>query len=249
MRSGDFKENILEAISLGADTVEIHLADPEDVNWEELKELTDGKITICALGSGLSCGKYGLSLTSSDPEVCRRSQEKLKKYIDAAEKVSAAVVLGSIRGKNVDGLSFEEYEARLIENLRPVVQYAEEHRTTLLLELINHYELTYYNTLKDIASLAEKLGSPYFKVHLDTFHMNIEETSVYDSIAAMKGLLGHVHVADNTRREPGSGTFNFPEMARALRDIEYEGYLSMECFSSDGADETLKRGLDYIKSL
>lgn len=249
LRSGELKANLREAVELQADTVEIHLPDPQVLCLEEIKTQTEGVLSVSALGTGLSCGKYGLSLTSPDPAVCEKTQQKLREYIDAAEQLSASVIIGSIRGKNQQNLSFEEYEALYIRNLEPVISYAAEHHTELVLETINRYELPFYNCIEAMAKLVRKINQPNVKVHIDTFHMNIEETDVYRSVAGLKGILGHIHMADNTRLVPGTGTFNFKALKDGLKKTGYEGSLSMECFNPENSREAINIGLTYMKQL
>ena len=249
LRSGDLKENLLEAIELNADTVEIHMADPEKVDTDMVKNIIAGKLGISAIGTGLSCGKYGLSLTSDDQEVIKRSQEKLKVYIDLAQKLSAAVIIGSIRGKNEGKLPLAEYENLFIESLQPVIAYAKDCNTDIVLETINRYELPFFNSIPEMAKLVRKINQPNVKVHIDTFHMNIEETSVFGSVADLKGILGHVHTADNTRIQPGVGTFDFKSFKDALDNIGYTKSLSMECFNPNQKKSSIISGLAFMRQL
>ncbi len=249
LRSGDLEANLLEAIEVGADTVEIHMADPEKVDVEMVKEVTAGKLAISAVGTGLSCGKYGLSLTSDDKAVIAKAQEKLKVYIELAQKLDAAVIIGSIRGKNEGKLPVDAYEELFIESMQPVIAYAKECNTVLVLETINRYELPFFNSIADMAGLVRKINSPFLQVHIDTFHMNIEEVSVCESVASLKGILGHIHTADNTRLHPGSGTFDFVSFKKALDTIGYEKSMSMECFNPKEEKSSIIAGLKFMRQL
>lgn len=248
LKCGDLILNLKEAIEVQADTVEVHLSDPEELDIKQINGLIDGRLGISALGSGLSCGKYKLSLTSPDEAVRKKTQKKLKAYIDAAEDLASVVIIGSIRGRNEQGLSLEEYEELFIKSLIPVIDYAEEHNTDLVIETISRYELPFYNTIAEMTRLIKRINRSNVKVHIDTFHMNLEELNVYESVAGIGELLGHVHMADNTRLIPGSGTFAFKELKKALDHVGFSS-MSMECFNPGFGQDNIIKGLHYIKSL
>lgn len=79
-----------------------------------------------------------------------------------------------------------------------------------------------------------KVGAPNLKVHLDTYHMNIEEKSFYDAVLSARGLLGHVHASENDRSIPGTGHVDwdglFRGLFRGLSEIGYDGRMVVETF-------------------
>lgn len=107
-------------------------------------------------------------------------------------------------------------------------------RAALLLEPLNRYETYFLNRVGQALEIAEAVKHPRVKVLADLFHMNIEETSPSDPIRAAGSYLGHVHIADNNRLQPGLGFIDFRPAFAALRAIGYEGYVSIECWSPDG---------------
>ena len=247
LRMGDLKQNLLEAVEVGTDSVEIHLADPELVDVKEVKEILGNKVTVSAIGTGLSCGKYGLALTSGDDETLQKTYKFLRAYIDLAAELDAGIIIGSIRGKNEKNLPINEYETAFIEAMKPVIEYAREKNTLVFLETINHYELPFYNSLETMGALIRKIDSEFVKIHIDTFHMNIEDTTVYECVKEIKDIIGHVHIADNTRLEPGTGTFDFKSFKRALEEIGYTGAISMECFNPNDERRAIVEGLNYLR--
>ena len=85
---------------------------------------------------------------------------------------------------------------------------------------------------------------------LDTFHMNIEEDSIGCSIKNSKGLLKHIHLADNNRKMPGFAHINFREIVKALRESEFDRYMSFEPFVPDAYYENdIRSGIELIRSL
>jgi sugar phosphate isomerase/epimerase len=115
----------------------------------------------------------------------------------------------------------------MLNELGPI---AAAHNTLLLLEPLNRYEQHYLRKLSDGKAAIERAGSPNGVALLaDTFHMHIEETNSPQSILDAGSVIKHVHVADNTRFEPGSGDIDFVAIVKALCGIGYDGYLAYEC--------------------
>lgn len=96
------------------------------------------------------------------------------------------------------------------------------------LEVINRYESDVINTVKEGLEFLEMVGSPWLQLHLDTYHMNIEESDIKKSIQSAKGKICHVHVADNDRWFVGHGHYDFAETLGALKEIGYTGAVSVD---------------------
>jgi sugar phosphate isomerase/epimerase len=78
--------------------------------------------------------------------------------------------------------------------------------------------------------------------------MNIEENDPVEAIMACKGILGYMHFADNTRRYPGSGQINFQRILKALDEINYCGYISVECMPYPDGKSAARKAVNYLKS-
>jgi D-psicose/D-tagatose/L-ribulose 3-epimerase len=121
------------------------------------------------------------------------------------------------------------------------------------MEVVNRFEHFLLNDAKEAVQYVKDVGRPNVKVMLDCFHMSIEEDSMGDAIRTADKYLGHFHIGETNRKVPGKGRMPWDEMAQALRDINYQGYVVMEPFVkmgggvgsdikvwrdlSDGADE------------
>ena len=95
----------------------------------------------------------------------------------------------------------------------------------------------------------EEVGSPALGIHLDTFHMNIEEISIEDAIRKHAKRLLHMHLADSNRWVPGMGHLNFQSILSALREIGYPGYLSLECLPMPDAQKAAEHAFRYLEDL
>jgi len=110
--------------------------------------------------------------------------------------------------------------------------YADKLGITIGIEPINRYESYVCNTAANVIELIGKTGAANLAVHLDTFHMNIEENNFYDPVIQSGALLKHIHITESNRGMPGDGTVNWDELFSGLRAINFEGNLVLENFSS-----------------
>lgn len=79
--------------------------------------------------------------------------------------------------------------------------------------------------------------------------MQIDECDPAAAVRRCAGKLGYVHLADNSRRYPGSGQIDFSKILAALQEIGYNGYLSVECFPYPSSQEAAGAALRYLKDL
>ena len=101
--------------------------------------------------------------------------------------------------------------------------------SAVFLEPLNRYEATLLRRVEQAADLAGRIGSPRVRSLADMFHMNIEEADMAKPILAAASQLAYVHTADNNRLQPGAGCMDFSPTFRALKEIGYAGYVSIEC--------------------
>lgn len=107
-------------------------------------------------------------------------------------------------------------------------------RAAVFLEPLNRYEAFFLNRVDQAVALAERVNHPRVLALGDLFHMNIEEADLGGPLRAAGARLGHVHIADNNRFEPGAGCLDFWPPLAALKAIGYGGYLGIECWSPKG---------------
>ena len=123
----------------------------------------------------------------------------------------------------------------------------ESEGVTLLLEPLNRYESDYPQTVEQGLEIMRAVGSPRLRLLADTFHMNIEETSILASLKAAGHYLGHVHLADSNRQAPGHGHLDISAVVETLRDIGYTGYLSLEVLPLPDTRVVAEDGLRTIR--
>ena len=218
----------------GYDAIEIPAvlqANPEKVRGDETKHIK----TILArnnLKVSAFCLMYPKDFRHASPLAAERTRsiEYTKRLIDLASEVGAGILVwGSGYARNIPaGISKEVGMKWLLELLEQTAPYAMERHVTIVIEPLNRYETTVINTVHDAVEMASRVGSPALRVLCDTFHMNIEEASLRDSIIEAGGMLAHVHVSDSNRAIPGMGHTNFHEVFEALGRVGYDGYITVE---------------------
>ena len=118
--------------------------------------------------------------------------------------------------------------------MRIISKTAEAYNVTLGLEVLNRYEGYILNTCEEAVDFVDAVDSPYVKVMLDTFHMNIEEDNIGAAIRLAGNRLGHFHIGEQNRRVPGKGNMPWGEIGQSLREIHYKGAVVMEPFVMSG---------------
>jgi sugar phosphate isomerase/epimerase len=201
------------------------------------------------------CGGFPAELVHPEPSHRRKSIAEVKRLLENAGELGAVGVIAvPIFNRNDRVPDLSPYRSRhqleielLTEVLKEIAAHGERHGAALLLEPLNRYES---NALKDVAEAAEvcrAVGSPAVKVMPDFFHMNIEEPNTAASLEAVGPYIGHVHLADNTRKEPGSGCIDFRAGFAALKRAGFQGYAALECGLTGPADEVLPRCVAYLR--
>jgi sugar phosphate isomerase/epimerase len=120
------------------------------------------------------------------------------------------------------------------ETLRAWAETLPAGRSALFLEPLNRYEATFLRRVEQAVELADAIDHPRVMALADLFHMNIEEASMPAPILAAGPRLGHVHIADNNRLQPGAGCLDFGPPFAALKQIGYTGVISIECSALGG---------------
>lgn len=189
------------------------------------------------------------------PEKRNHCMDQIKSYLKLAGDLGAVgqivpPILGPPRINDLspwkDAIALEK-ELLAVE-CRELGDIAAENNTCFLLEPSNRYEQHLLRRLADGAEIIERCGHQRVQLAADFFHMNIEETSIPGAIRAAGQYVKHVHLADNTRLEPGSGSIDFLAAFQALVDIGYDGYLVFACgVSGSDKSESLAKSIEFVR--
>ncbi|MEF8787866.1 MAG: sugar phosphate isomerase/epimerase family protein [Planctomycetota bacterium] len=229
------------AAEMGFDLFEIGLEQPDRVDYAKVAQRADELGLEVAI-----CGTFGpgRDISSEDAAVRRQGMEYIQECVRAADECGPGMVVGpaySATGKArmvPDEQRADEW-SRAVDNMQECAEYAEENGVTLALEPLNRYETDMVNTAEQAVDFVEQVDSPAVSVHLDTYHMNIEEKSYREAIATAAPHLSHFHASENDRGTPGSGHVNWDEVRNALASAGYDGPMVIESFDP-GVEEVAK---------
>ena len=216
------------AAEAGLDFVEIPLLDPGSMDVEHTRSLLDDH------GLGCSCS-LGLPREFHLPF----NPEGAERFLEEAVKTTAALGspvltgclythLGTLTGKPPEPAELEAVARILKETARRAADSGVE----LGIEAVNRYETYLLNLASQAGELLDRIDEPNVFIHLDTYHMNIEEKGFYEPIVSLGSRLGYIHLSESDRGTPGTANVHWNEVFRGLEDIDYGGALAMESFAA-----------------
>lgn len=228
------------------DIIELKAGDFVPLTKEERiklrKYIKDAGLTVTINGTGLRPER---DVSSSDKESHEAGIKHLCNMLDLCVEMGVKLFSGIPYGlwnTRPEGDNIAEIKRIRTENaiggLKEVAKYAEKVGVTLCLEIVNRFEQYIANTVDEGIAICEAIDNDYCKLLVDTFHMNIEEDYIPDSIrkAQEKGYLGYIHIGESNRKIPTGekkGNIDWEAIAATIEDIGFEGPLVMEPFVLD----------------
>jgi D-psicose/D-tagatose/L-ribulose 3-epimerase len=183
--------------------------------------------TICSVIPG------GLSVISDDAQVRQKTRTHLEDCIKMAAEVGAKIIAGPLYspvGYLPGRRRTEDEWKRAVECYQSLGPVLARHGVTIAIEPLNRFETYFLNTAADAVALCDQINHPNVGILFDTFHANIEEKNIGQAYRTVGRHLKHVHTCENDRGIPGSGHVEWQEVFQALRDIRYDGWLTIESF-------------------
>jgi len=239
---------IANSASVGYDFIEAPALDPASIDID----FTRRTLEKHGIGINFSLGLDAESdISSGDVEKARRGKLKLEQAIAVARDCGATHVCGILHSafqKNTIPTTADGV-AMAVEVLQQVAETAAMSGITLGLEVVNRYESNVLNTASPGVELCKRIGAPNVKVHLDVYHMNIEESDVPSAIKSTGEYLGYFHTGDSHRGYMGSGTIDLAAVFRALVSSGYAGPITFESFSSRVVGQPLEGILGIWRNL
>src|SRR5215207_3511410 len=219
----------------GFETVEIPVEDPSHIDPAALKAAA-AKAGV-AIGSICACMGPGRDFRGSD-EDHKTATDYVRTLIDQAAAMGCPRIIGPIYSVVGKADAVEETEQKrefdiVVKNLKPLAAYAQNKGVLLCIEPLNRFETDFLNTCDKGLKLIKAVGSPAVKLHLDTFHMNIEEKNQADAIRKAGKKLGHFHACGSDRGTPGNDHIDWKPIVKALNEIGYQGDIVIESFTTD----------------
>ena len=224
---------VLESLKrIGYDGVEVPIFDLDQAEWARWATRLDDLGLGRTANTVLAAEHNPLS---PDPAVQRAAYQHMQAVLDCCATVGSPllcgphqVALGVFTGA---GPTQEEWK-RSVDHQQRVAEYADEVGVVLAEEVVNRFELYHLNTLDQAIRFVDEVGHPRCRIHLDTFHAHIEEKRPADAIRRAGNRIAHVHISENDRGVPGTGSVAWEATFDALREINYDGWLTVEAFGN-----------------
>jgi sugar phosphate isomerase/epimerase len=246
----DIASNLKTIKALGYDGVDMFANRKTDAEVETLSELLKADDLGVAMYIAIYLAETGCKLADRDEDKRKEVVAEYKKQILVGHKLKALnMPIGLLRGERAEDESKSTYYDRLAKSIYDLLNYAESKAINLCIEPVNRYEINTFNRVDEVLEFIEAYHFNTLKVLPDTFHMNIEDTSIESAILASTGRIGHVHVADSNRLAPGSGHLDYLSIIRALKKTGYDGYLTIEAMPLPDPMTCAKNGADYLHEI
>ena len=253
---------------MGFDIIEVAVEKQELIDWVKLKEIikeTGLHVTIS--------GAFGFErdISSDDPSIRAKGFKYITDCIEIAQKMGSPIFGGPVysavgKTRFISEEQKKRERAWCIENLVKVGKIAEDCGIIVGVEPLNRFETDMVNTADQAISLVKEVASPNIKIQLDTFHCNIEEKNIPDTIRKVgKDLLCHIQGNESDRGTPGTGNVDWVGIKAALTEIGYDKAIVIETFGevseeiakaasiwrplANSSDELAIDGLRFYKKL
>ncbi|MGI9486037.1 MAG: sugar phosphate isomerase/epimerase family protein [Geminicoccaceae bacterium] len=232
----------------GYQYLEIPLIDPKAINVKRTRKALEsaGIKPITSLGLSMET-----DISSDDPAAVSRGETHLNNALTVARDLGSTMLSGviySALGK-YQKASTDIGRWNCVQALRRLAERAKASDMTIGIEPVNRYESNLINSGDDALSLIEAVGADNMVVHLDSYHMNIEEGAPGPLIERLGKRLGYVHVNESHRGYLGTGSIDFHGLFQALADHDYDGVITFEAFSAGLGDPKLNAELAVWRPL
>jgi len=253
--------------AMGFDILEISVENPNLIDSHVVKEiLKENQL------EGIICGAFGpdRNICSQDPKIRENAKSYIRWLIDAASIIGSEVVCGpmySSVGKDhlEDDVARKQEWDLAVSGVREMADYGAAKGIKLAFEPLNRFETDMINIVSQGNKFIADVERKNVGFHLDTFHMHLEEKNSAEAIREAGNKIFHFHACENDRGIPGTGQVYWKEVAQALKDVNYDGPVVIESFTSQvkeiaravciwreiapSQDVIATQGLKFLKSI
>ena len=215
--------------------MEIPIENTSDIDPARVKKALDKYGLVC--GTVCACVGPDRDLRGT-PQQQKDALAYMKRVIDQMVVLDCPAMIGPVYSSvgRADAVPPEEYKKQwrtVVKNLKTICKYAQARGKKIHMEPLNRFETDFINTCEQGLKMIADVGSPALKLHLDTFHMNIEEKNQAAAIRKAGKKLGHFHACGSDRGTPGGDHIDWPGIARALKQVGYKNDVVIESFTTD----------------
>lgn len=219
---------IQKTAEYGFDMLEINLPGSLDFDAKTVKKQLDIQ------GISARCS-FNLPKDCHIPFYPEKSTKTIKKALDKVAEMDGDFLGGVLHSSigTFTGKACTKDEKTIVEQvLDEAAHYASKQNIAIAIEPINRYESYVFTSAAEVLDSIKTIGNSNLGLHLDTFHMNIEENNFYDPIIQAGNKLRHIHITESDRGMTGEGNVHWDDFFKALAQINYQGPLVLENFSS-----------------
>ena len=214
----------------GFDGVEIPIFEGDVDHYKRVRKELDNL--------GLACTTVGLMTPEANPispeaNLREAAVERFKRLLEWTATLKGQIMAGPFHsplGVFSGSGPTEDEKKRAADVLHQAAEIAKSAGVTLAIEYLNRFECYFLTTAADTRALVKRVNHPNFRMMYDTFHANIEEKNIAETIASVADSFVHVHISENDRGTPGTGHVQWDETFRALRKAKYDNWLVIESF-------------------
>ena len=226
-----FADLLRDIRDTGFDGVEIPVFEGSEQDYSKLAVLLDelqlDRTAVTAIGDP------GMNLISGEARERQAGIDYMKWALDCTAALGASQISGPLHSTlgHFSGSGPTEAElARSLECQRAIGTHAASVGVTVGLEALNRFECYLVNTMDALSAHLDEIDHPNIRAMYDTFHANIEETDPVGALVRNARHVSHIHISENDRGVPGRGNLPWAETYRAIHDIGYDGWLTIESF-------------------
>ncbi len=243
-------ENILKELSnIGYSGIELMIRDAAKIDVQMLlKLLAKYSLKVPAIGTG-EIFNEGLSFSSNDSKIREAAIMRCISAIKLASQLESNVIIGKVRGRYENGIDRKKTEEIARESFIILLEEAVRYGVKIVLEPQSRLGTNFLNSTDESLEWIKSFNYSNFKIMVDTFHMNIEDSSIYASLIKAQPYLEHIHLSDSNRLTPGLGNINFNEFLKVLKALNYKGYLSVEVMQIPDSKTVAFNSYEYIIQL
>ena len=253
--------------AMGFDILEVSVETPDLIDPLVVKKiLKENRL------KGIICGAFGpdRNICSQDLKIRENAKSYIRWLVDAASVIGSEVICGpmysSVGKDHLEGDEARKNEWDLsVSGIREMADYGSAKGVKLALEPLNRFETDMINVVSQGNKFIVDVGRKNVGFHLDTFHMHLEEKNSAEAIRQAGDRIFHFHACENDRGVPGTGQVHWKEIAQALKDVNYDGPVVIESFTSQvkeiaravciwreiapSQDAIAVQGLKFLKSI
>ena len=245
---GPIAETVRAAARIGYDAVQVTVNRPAEFEVGAARRaLRATRLTVTSIGTGQAYAVDGISLGHRSVGRRAAAVDRVRQHVALAEELGGAnVVIGTIRGRYRDSTDRRRFMTDYRHSIETCLDRAERAGITLVHEAIGRGDSDVLRTVDENLAFLDGFGSAHLRLHVDTHHLDREETDWAAALHRARGRLAQVDIADVTR---DGGPVDLPRLVRTLHEIDYTGYLVFEYTAAGAGAPEARAGLDHLRSV